>query len=334
MSTSDLVVRERSPMARATGALVAAGLRASLMVSPRPTVALLRREFARSGAERAERLRPGAPPDVRSIVDERYGQGVDELLDVHLPTPAAGPLPVLLWTHGGAFVGGSKDEIDYYLAHLARAGLCVVAPRYTLAPAARHPAPARQVMRALTHVVGNAHRWEADAGRVVLAGDSAGAHITAQVAAAVVDGDYARLLGLEPTLEAGALRATVLCCGIYDLGPAALSASAVLRACGWAYSGSRDVARDTRFLRSTAVVDHVGEAFPASFVTVGNADPLAPQTAALVRRLRSLGVEVESVEFDADHAPALGHEYQFDLALEDSRATLERMIAFVRARTA
>jgi acetyl esterase/lipase len=97
----------------------------------------------------------------------------------------------------------------------------------------------------------------------------------------------------------------------------------------WAYSGARRWRQDDGFLDTMAVVDHISESFPATFVTVGNADPLEPQTDQLQAALARAGVETDALRFDHDHRPALGHEYQFDLRLDESHTALSRIVAFL-----
>jgi acetyl esterase/lipase len=65
----------------------------------------------------------------------------------------------------------------------------------------------------------------------------------------------------------------------------------VLTAVGWAYSGTRDYRADTFFTSTTAVARHVTNAFPATFMTVGHADPLRQQSWAFADVLRESGVE-------------------------------------------
>jgi len=309
------------------------GLRASLMVSPRPTVWVIRRYFAHSGRLLADSLRVEAPPGVAAILDEPYDGDPDARLDVFFPDAAGSDgrrLPTVVWTHGGGFVGGSKDEIRDYLRRVAAAGFTAVGVNYTLAPAATYPTPVRQVMAALRHLDNNADRLHADPTRLVLAGDSAGAQITAQVAAVGSDAGYAQRLGVEPAISAGQLRGVALCCGIFDLD--LMSADSPLKdfvwAMAWAYSGTRDYRRNDFFTSTMPVTKAVTSAFPPTFITAGNADPLLAHSRALASALESKGVTVETLFYPSDHRPGLGHEYQFDLSLGDGRAALQRLIAF------
>jgi acetyl esterase/lipase len=77
----------------------------------------------------------------------------------------------------------------------------------------------------------------------------------------------------------------------------------------------------------------VRASFPPTFLTVGNADPLRPHSEALATSLVEQGVEVDTLFYPAAHEPALGHEYQFDLDLEDARTALTRIVAFLRRCT-
>jgi acetyl esterase len=148
-----------------------AGLRASLTVSPRPMVWAIRRQFAKNGAQLSETLRAHAPAGVTALIDECYGHHRDERLDAYWPD-TAGPttrLPTVVWTHGGGFLGGNKDELAGYFQMIAATGLTVVGVDYSLAPRATYPSPVRQVMAALRYLRANADRLHVDPTRLVLA---------------------------------------------------------------------------------------------------------------------------------------------------------------------
>jgi acetyl esterase/lipase len=321
-------------MARAAGPRL---VRLTLLVTPRVAALLVRRAFAASGAETARALVRHAPVGVDEILDERYDEGdADALLDVFRPGGAVGALPAVVWIHGGAWVGGSKEELADYFKLIASGGFAVVALRYSLAPEKRYPTPVRQVMQALRHVQAHAVRLGVDPDRLFIAGDSAGAQIGAQVAAIVTDPAYARAVGVPSTIEPARLRGVVLACGAYDLALASGSTAAggrFLKTVLWAYSGRRRFLDDPGFALM-AVADHVTSAFPPAFITAGNADPLEPHSRTLAERLVAAGTDVDALFFPAEHEPPLGHEYQFDLDSEAGRLAHDRIVAFLRARTA
>jgi acetyl esterase len=313
---------------------VLGALKVSARVTPRPTAFAIRKLFERTGAQTASGLRRHAPVDVVVVPNERYGDGPDDVADIYVPARAAQPgvqLPTVVWVHGGAFVGGSKDELAGWFRLLADQGFCVVAPTYTLAPAGRYPSPLRQVMALLTFLQRDPARLHVDPARLVLAGDSAGASIAGQAAALVTNPAYAEAIGVPATITAGQLKAVVLCCGIYDVtavDPGSFF-SPFLTAVMWAYSGVRRWSDDHAFVDAFGLAGQVTAAYPPAFVTAGNADPLAPQSEALVDRLRVLDVTVDALLYPPDHTPALGHEYQFDLDTADARAAVDRINAFL-----
>jgi acetyl esterase/lipase len=313
---------------------IGAGLRVSLLFSPRPGALLVRRVFAAGGAKTAAALAKHAPADVVVTLDERYGDEPDMLLDLYRPAEANTPLPLVVWVHGGGFVGGAKEELAGYFKLLARAGYSVAAPRYSLAPEHRYPTPPRQVMQALAHLQADAERLQVDPTRIVLAGDSAGAHIAAQLGAIVTTPGYADEVGVAPAITPEQLRGLVLACGPYDLGLARHGSAfgrRLVQIVLWAYSGERDFLENPTFA-AWSIGDHLTSAYPPTLLTVGNADPLRRHSEVLAERLRSHGVDTETLFFPEDHAPPLGHEYQFDLDGDAGQRFLRHALGFLERR--
>ncbi len=330
------VARHGGLRTRAMLAAAKAFVRVTLLVSPRPAVVLLHRAFAAGGAETTRKLARHIPAGVDALLDERYGDGADAVLDVFRPAAASGALPTVVWIHGGGWIGGAKEEVRGYAQILASHGYAVVAPRYALAPGARYPVPLRQLMQALAHLEANAERLGLDPSRIVVAGDSAGAQLAAQLAAIVTTPGYAEAVGVAPAVAPERLRGVVLACGPYDLAlleDAARSGTArrMVQAVLWAYAGRRRFRDDPAFA-TFSVSEHLSAAFPPALVTVGNADPLRPHSEQLAARLRALGVPVETCFFAPDHRPPLHHEYQFDLDSEAGRAFLDQLLTFLAGR--
>jgi acetyl esterase/lipase len=165
----------------------------------------------------------------------------------------------------------------------------------------------------------------------VLAGDSAGAQIVAQVALLTTDRDYAQRLGMQPSIDAARLRAMVLASGAFDLSsiPQSGEGAWIVSTFLWAYTGTRDYPDDPRFMLAS-INQQVTAAFPPSFVTSGNGDPLEPQARRLVARLDELGVANARLFFAPDHEPAQPHEFQFTLDTDEGRQALDATLAFLR----
>lgn len=310
---------------------------AAFVFTPVPGTLVVRAVFERDARKLTEELTVGAP-ETDLVANLRYRPGdSDACLDVYTPTGTREPLPTIVWTHGGAWLSGDRTNYAGYYRRLASAGFTVVTLGYSLAPGHRYPAPVRQLVDAQSYLLEHAHELHIDTDRLVLAGDSAGAQLSSQIAAAITDADYASALGVEPAFTSDQVRGVVLDCGIYDVS--ALDGGSGLIGWGieqamWAYTGSRNFA-ESAVARQMSVLHSVTENFPATFITGGNADPLtATQSKPLAQRLTGLGVDVDSLFYPDDHTPELGHEYQFDLSTADARAALERTIDFVRKVTA
>ncbi len=310
---------------------VAFAVYAAFALSPWPSALLVRGIFAYGASKTGEALARHVPAGIRAQRDIAYGAGADERLDLYLPPDGARPgRPTLVWFHGGGFVGGDRRDVAPYLQILAGKGYAAVAVGYSRAPAARYPTPVLQANAALGFLEREAGRLGIDAGAIVLAGDSAGAHVAAQLAAGLTGADYATLLGLRPAIEPGRLKATVLFCGVFD--PTAFTFTGpfggLVRSVLFAYFGSANPLESGR-ITEAAVPRYVTEAFPPSFLSVGNDDPLAPQSAAMAQALRDRGVRVETLFFPPEAEPKLPHEYQFDLDRPEGRQALDRLTGFL-----
>jgi acetyl esterase len=256
--------------------------------------------------------------------------------DGHGAGAQRGPLPLVVWVHGGGAVSGRRSDIANYARVLAGQGLAVATLDYSIAPEATYPTPLREVNAALGHLAANAARWGLDAGRFVLAGDSAGAHIVAQVANLTVVPAYAQALGIAPSLRGSQLRALLLFCGVYVMSSGSAQGAAgrwFMHTVLWAYSGTRRYETDPFFAGTANVIDHLTADFPPAFVTAGSADPLLPHSQALAARLQTLGTPLQTLFFAVDHQPPLPHEYQFDLDGEAGRRALREAVDFVRQHT-
>lgn len=309
----------------------------ALGISPRPAASVVRLVFDRGGIAMSQALEKHVPADVTASLDHHYDTGdQDAWLDVFHPSQAKQTntaLPTIVWVHGGAWVSGGKEQIANYLRVLAGRGYTVVGVAYSLAPGKTYPTPLVQVNAALAYLQANAARLHVDPSRLYLAGDSAGAQIAAQLANIVSSPVYARMVGIQPAINRGQLRGVLLYCGAYDIGRIDFNSASglFLKTVLWSYAGTQDFMNSPRFT-AASVLDFVTPAFPPSFISVGNADPLAPQSYAMAEALAAQKVAVDSLFFPQTYTPVLPHEYQFDLDSEAGRQALERSVQFLSAR--
>ena len=63
----------------------------------------------------------------------------------------------------------------------------------------------------MTFLTNENQKWDIDASRMVLAGDSAGAQIAAQAALIATDPQYAADVGIQPGIRSDQLKGTAAC---------------------------------------------------------------------------------------------------------------------------
>ena len=301
-------------------------------LTPWPSVAIIQHAFSHGDQASEAALEKHVPDKIVTRRDLAYGKGPDEIFDINYPEDTNRPLPTIVWVHGGGWVAGSKDGIANYLKVLAGHGYTTVGVEYSTGFGVTYPKPVEQVNAALGYLVRNAAKLNIDPDAIVLAGDSAGAQISAQLAIITTDPSYAGQMGISPSLNPERLAAILLLSGAYDIEQVDLEGDFgwFVKTVLWAYSGTRDFMNDERF-RLVSVTNYVTNAFPPSFISSGNGDPLAPQAAALARKLEHLGVRLDSLFFPAEYSPPLPHEYQFNLDTPAGQKALGQMLAFAGA---
>lgn len=146
---------------------------------------------------------PGLPNGVAtrdlSIADGLTGR-------LYIPPDAPEPLPVLVYLHGGGWAAGSVETHDPFCRLLCEAAhLIVLAVEYRLAPEHPFPASLEDTLTAFRWAAENAAIFGADAQRLALGGDSAGANLAAVAANRIcVAGEAVRpaaLMLLYPVMD-------------------------------------------------------------------------------------------------------------------------------------
>ncbi len=98
--------------------------------------------------------------------------------DLYVSPKVEKPAPILIFVHGGAWIGGDRAQYKPMAQSLVPSGVCVVAAGYRLAPAVQHPAPVED-LNATIEAVSKLKNPKCDSNRIFLVGHSAGAHMIA-----------------------------------------------------------------------------------------------------------------------------------------------------------
>jgi acetyl esterase/lipase len=127
-------------------------------------------------------------------------------LDLYLPKDASGPLPVIVWIHGGAWLAGSKDGGGPALPFV-RKGYAVASINYRLSQHAVFPAQIEDCKAAIRWLRASAKTYNLDPSRIGVWGASAGGHLVALLG---TSGDVKDLEGHEgPVDESSRVQAVV-----------------------------------------------------------------------------------------------------------------------------
>jgi acetyl esterase len=250
-------------------------------------------EEARAGHEAETRVLSGP------------GQAVGDVRDIAIPGPAGdiparaftpvaeGPLPVIAYFHGGGWALGSIDSFDTVCRALANAACAiVVSVGYRLAPEHPFPAAVDDCLAATRWLAAQAGGIAGDAGRLAVAGDSAGANLATVVARRLRDAGESpvRFQALVyPATDAG-LNTPSYREFAEGFG---LTAEGMQRFWGLYLDGADGLDPDASPLRAD---DLAG--LPPAFVLTAEADVLRDEGEAYAARLREAGVEVTQRRFE------------------------------------
>lgn len=295
------------------------------------------------GLSRVGQLHPMARPETHNIEvvrDIPYAASAhpSHRLDLYRPKSATGPLPVVLYLHGGGFHLLSKETHWVMALAFARAGYLVLNASYRLA--GRHPYPAalEDAADALRWIARHIEDWGGNPSQLVLAGESAGANLVTSLAIATCyerPEPYARRAfdtGLVP-------RIVVAGCGMLQVSDPARFLRR-RKVPWWVTTMVDDIAAgylrgmtDGAELADPLLVLERGEPperpLPAFFAFAGTRDPVLDDTRRLGRALTQLGVRHE-VRF----YPGELHAFHALVVREAARRCWRETLAFMERELA
>lgn len=247
----------------------------------------------------------------RHAADARPAQmGGVSVTDIR-PTRGAIAGKILLYTHGGGFVGGaSHDALDSTLPLAEETGLRILSIDYTLAPVADHAVIGEQVLAVLTALYAEGIT-PAD---IAIYGDSAGATIAASAMLRARD----RGLPLPAALVLWSPWADLTCSGdtyrtMADAEPF-YSSDHFLGTVARCYAGGSDLSDP---LVSVLYADYAPGFLP-TLIQCGTRELLLSDSVRLHRRMRDGGADVELELYDG-----LWHVFQYK-PIESPEAALAR----------
>jgi acetyl esterase len=148
-----------------------------------PGASVQGRAALRAAVDRSWTFRTKVSAPMAKVVDREVpGRGGAIPIRIYTPAGAAGPLPVLVYFHGGGWLTGSiagSDRAVRLIANEAR--VVVVSVQYRLAPEHPYPAAWDDAEDAFAWVAGQAAGLGGDPAMIAVGGDSAGGNLAVSV---------------------------------------------------------------------------------------------------------------------------------------------------------
>ena len=190
-------------------------------------------------------------------------------VDLYLPRGVDGPVPVLMYIHGGGWRGGSKESSVLRLLPWLEKGWAVVNVQYRLAEVSLAPAAVEDCLCALRWVIRNAEEYDIDPDRIVVTGNSAGGHL------ALTTGMVPASAGLDrecPGNEDLSVAAIINWYGITDVGDLLHGPNMKTYAVTWMGS----MPNRFEIAERVSPLTYVRDGLPPILAIHGDADPTVP----------------------------------------------------------
>jgi putative heme-binding domain-containing protein len=138
------------------------------------------------------------PEGVKALRNLEYVKGGHERqkLDLYLPEKVGTPLPVIVWIHGGAWMGGNKENPSGL--EFVKKGYALASINYRLSQHAKFPAQIEDCKAAIRWLRANAKTYHLDPDHIGVWGASAGGHLVAMLG---VTGNVKDLEGTGANLD-------------------------------------------------------------------------------------------------------------------------------------
>jgi acetyl esterase len=208
------------------------------------------------------------------------------------PAGRAGPLPAVLYFHGGGWVLGDYEVFRRCVVELAHGVDATIAfVNYSLAPEARYPVPIEECYAATKWVADNGHDIGVDPRKLAIVGESAGGTIAAAVA------------GLARLRSGPEISVQVLHCPVTDLS----TKSASMREFADGYFITEEMMRWCRDHYQPNVKDPLASPLlappdqlrgqPPALIITAEFDPVRDEGEAYARKLMDAGVALIAVRY-------------------------------------
>ncbi len=148
----------------------------------------------------AQAAPPQLPKGFRVVNDLAYAESDNPRQRLNLYVPAAkpaDPLPIIVYVHGGAWEGGSKDAAEVLSPFLTDGRFAAASVGYRLTNEAQWPGQIHDCKAALRWIARHADEYGIDRNRIALFGISAGGHLVSLLGTTVGNEELEGDLGVK-----------------------------------------------------------------------------------------------------------------------------------------
>lgn len=237
------------------------------------------------------------------------------------------PLPLIVYIHGGYYVGDDKLDFTYYCQALAARGYAVANVNYQLAPEAKYPTQMLQVNEAIGCLLAHAEEYRIDSEKIFIGGDSAGAHLSSQMGLYYTNPAFQARIGGTPAIAKEQLRGVILHCGYYNIDTLRATGFPMIADSVWMMTGEKHY-EGTEAAKSMSTVAWVTPDYPPVFLDCGDRDPFLSQAQEMISVLAEQGVSVTSYLPTTTKFPLM-HEFQVRLNQPEAQEAFERLAGFL-----
>lgn len=256
-----------------------------------------------------------------------YGEHPKQKVDLLLPRQIS-TKPGIVYVHGGGWLMGDKASYRRVCAQWAAAGYPVVNVNYRLGPHFGYRDQVSDIDQAikLAQRLFKENGFAAD--NLVLAGDSAGAHLTSWYTTATRKPELAAWAGIPNPIPPETIRALILIYGAYDLETARSSGFPFVKTFYHAFLGEHPTEQEVHHL---SPLHHLQADFPRSFVFGLESDALVNESLRLIKKLEMLGVPHQPMIFTREEYPSARHGLINVYSMPFAQHAMREMIKFLNS---
>ncbi len=266
------------------------------------------------------------PGGVTSLADVTYSTipGYRPMMiDIYMPPKKGGPKPLIMYIHGGGWVGGTPRNSGAHgnfpaaLAKLASEGFVVASLEYRLADEAHFPAQLQDARAALRFLKSNAAKYGIDPARSGVWGGSAGGHLTA-LAALTCGVTSLDAEGVKAAPGSECFQSAVTWYGVFDFAALAAGRPGGNDGAAGKLLGCNGPCTPDKFAAASPVT-YIDAKDPPFLLIHGLEDKTVPVTQSQLAeaKMKAAGMQVESI-----YIPGVDHSFIGHTPAETRAATL------------